>query len=187
MATTFQSPVLCATTDNIGTYVDTRNTPFSIGTYKVVFNTRNIDNAGNPQFTTRWRLTEPLRGVKWVKLLYAQLPNVQNSDALYIIRSNLRLHSQFVSTFPPRHGVPTTSANVDVIQGSFATLLNTTPAGANTFFTDGEYHVVHYSPTTVDIEEVEFEFFNSTGTPLLYEANQEEAILCLEIYCQGEK
>lgn len=187
MTSTFQNPVLCATTDTIGNYIDTRNTPFSIGTFKVVLNTRNIDNAGNPQFTTRWRLTEPLRGVKYIKILYGQFPNVANSDAFIVIRSNLKLHSQFVSTFPPRHGVATTSANVDVIQGSFATILNTNLAGQNMFYLDGNYPIVHYCPTTIDIEEVEFEFFNSTGTPLQYAATNEEAILCLEIYCQGEK
>ena len=78
MTNTYKSPII-ASVD--GGYEDLRNTPFSIGTYKIVFNTQFEPPTapGTTAFNRRFQLTTPLRGVKKIRLLYARFPQVGES------------------------------------------------------------------------------------------------------------
>lgn len=207
MANTYKSPVLAVTSD--GQYVDTRNTPFSRGTQKVVFNTQFEPpaNPGTTAFTKRFRLTEPLRGVKLIKLLYVSFPLVNESagglgdgtDNLFIINIK-EINGSFISTHPPKINGNVSNSFMDTIEGSFAVLQNNvqtfTPALANlpnTFFYENQanYDISQYFSTPIDLVELNFSFSNSRGIEIGYakgaNANVNQVILCFEIIGQGAK
>lgn len=195
MTNTYKSPIL-ASVD--GGYEDLRNTPFSIGTYKIVFNTQFEPPTapGTTAFNRRFQLTTPLRGVKKIRLLYARFPQVGESavgagngtDALISIQIR-EFKGKYTSTHPKRNGRNVSNLFSDNVQSSFVTLLNETVGVGTLNYKGYDYDVIEYFSTPIVLDEVTFNFFNSTGIEIGYAVGANIAvnqiILAMEVTCQG--
>lgn len=191
MAQTYKTPLIAPLITSGA--IDFRNTPFSVPSYKVVLDTEVHPPGAVPGafvFQNRWKLTSELKHVKFIKLLWAIVPNATSSDETITIRANW--HGTFGSAFPPRHGNNTSSQFLDETEGAFAVLPNQVAGavlGTNNFFQGEDFHVVQYFPQPIDLNVIELTFFNSHGDELEYGQVGEpiKVVLCLEVYCSNKE
>lgn len=194
MASTYQTPIISPTFE--GTYRDLRNTPFSVPTYKFVLDTEfHPPNAGPGVFAfhNQWQLISPLKNVKWIKLLWAVIPNGTNSDEMVNLHFNWGAGSNSSSgtwggAFPPRHGSTTSTQFLDGTSNAFAALVNDTLGAANQslIFKGEDYHIEQYFPSPIEINRIKLsEVTNSHGTPIGYGTGEEpiKLLFAFEVVC----
>jgi len=113
---------------------------------------RNPSGPGAFAFHNRWQLISPLKNVKWIKLLWARIPNANGSDGVINLHFSWSPGSSGTGTwggaFPPRHAATTSTQFLDGTSNAFASLTNTTPApfalNAESIFLGEDYHIEQY-------------------------------------------
>lgn len=196
MAEVYKTPIIAQ--QSSGFTIDTRNTPFSTSTYKVVFNcqTQDPDDPAVFLFNTDFVCAKEFYGVKSISLLYALFPFVNTdptlggTDQLVTIQSTWK-DVHFVGSYPPRSTNSTiTNGAEDQVTGCYATLLHPDYLlGVDLNYLQ-DYPIVETFPTTINFRRVRFRFFNGLGLPLAYGSGQgqrQDVVMCFEITCQGVK
>lgn len=181
--------------------------PQSETKYRIYFDsTVQSVASGTVQHSSKVFLQTPLHQVKYLRLLYATIPNVQTgggsgmTDEAYIIRVKGSSKESlpggpFVNTEidrnhplqPLSNSAPVQSAQFVLQNTAFDTTTLTFPNNWRLFYqAEANYDLTIYYPIGITkLSELEFQIFNSKGEEVVWPATA-KVLMCFEVVCSGQ-
>jgi hypothetical protein len=183
--------------------------PQSDSTYRVFYDSQvNSKAEGLKQHFSTVYLQSPLHQVKYIRLLYATIPNVTSlpsqdtdSDEYYVVRvtgssKETMPGGTFVQTEIDRNHPLQPLTEVAPVQSAQFVLQNTAVDGTDgKTYQDGRYlfyqaeanyDLTNYYPIGITkLSEIKLEILNSKGNPVKF-GDRRKVIMCWQVVCSGQ-